>query len=104
MLARIAPGEFTVDTNGNCQGNGLMYGLRLGATVTVTDASGVVIGASSFNSTSIINGECNLYAPTDVSLGSDFYTVKLGDGPQVPTTRSAAEAREKGGIGVGYGY
>ncbi len=104
MMAQIAPGKFSLDGDGNCEGDGLMYGLRLGASVTVTDASGVVIGASNFETASVVEDACNLYAPTDVSLGSDFYTVKFGDGPQVPTTRSAAEAREKRGIGVGYGY
>lgn len=102
IMAQIAPGRSTPTPDGGCQGALFQSGLREDGYVSVTDAEGAVVGASTYGSGVLQpDGTCRLLAYTDVIVGSPFYTVDMGTGD--PVVRPAEKALADG-IGVGYGY
>lgn len=102
IMVQIAPGRTTMSPEGDCQGDVFFNALRKNGYVSVADAAGVTVGASTYQSATLQpDGSCRLLAPTDVVKGSAFYSVNLGVGD--PVIRPADEAHSEG-IGVGYGY
>ncbi|MBY4227454.1 hypothetical protein ACJEDT_20095 [Rhodococcoides fascians] len=102
IMVQIAPARTKISPEGDCQGDVFFNGLRKNGYVSVADAAGVTVGASTYQSATLQpDGSCRLLAPTDVVRGSAFYSVNLGVGD--PVIRPADEAHSEG-IGVGYGY
>lgn len=78
----LTEGQFiTIDDIGGCRGHGGFDDLTLGASVTITDAAGGVIGVSQLsgmNASDGMHGTCDLaFSVPNVPAGKGFYGVEV---------------------------
>lgn len=100
-MAKVAA-PYARATATGCEGSGYLSGIRDGAFVSVADATGHKVGASTFTASRLQpDGSCNLWAYPNVVLGSDFYDVSVAG--EDPVTVTATEAQHEG-VGIGFGF
>lgn len=77
----LSAGQFTTTDESSCAGSGGYDDIALGAPVTVTDASGTVVGVGQINEMSLagdMTGVCTLDFSVDgVPAGKGFYGVEV---------------------------